>query len=123
VFRLGGASEHISLEEFFEECWRIAPSRFGWQTKPYPSDKNGDQAIRNLFREEELKDFLNLSPDRGSLRLTAEGVAWVRDHLDKLDELADKRAPSTKRSQRHLVDLEKSAIGQALLREDDPMIS
>jgi hypothetical protein len=108
VFRLGGASEHISLEEFFEECWRIAPSRFGWQTKPYPSDKNGDQAIRNLFREEELKDFLNLSPDRGSLRLTAEGVAWVRDHLDKLDDL---------------VDLEKSAIGQALLREDDPMIS
>ena len=119
LFRLGGASEHVSLEDLFEECWRIAPSRFGWQTKPYPSDKNGDQAIRHLSKEEELKDFLNLSPDRGSVRLTAEGVAWVRDNLKKFENLAEKRAPSTKRSQRHLIDLERSAIGQALLRDDD----
>ena len=94
LFRLGGGGDQVGLEALFEECWKVAPSRFGWNTKPYPSDKSGDQALRAILRDDDLRGLVNLSPDRGSARLTAEGVAWVREHQKKLDQLAEKRAPS-----------------------------
>jgi hypothetical protein len=118
LWRLGGGGDYVPIEELYEECWRVAPSRFGWRTKPHPSDKAGDQAMRDVQKARETKGFLLLSGDRESVRLSADGVAWVREHLDQLDQLAEQRAPSQKRSQKHLIDLEKSVIGQALLRNE-----
>lgn len=119
LWRLGGGGDYVPIEDLYEECWRVAPSRFGWRTKRHPSDKAGDQAMRDVQKAKETKGFLLLSGDRESVRLSAEGVAWVREHLDQLDELAEQRAPSQKRSQKHLINLEKSAIGQALLRDEE----
>jgi hypothetical protein len=119
LWRLEGGADYVAIEDLFEECWRVAPSRFGWSTKSHPSDKAGDQAMRDVLKSEETKDLLLLSGDRKSVRLSATGVAWVRERLDALDKLAQQRAPSQKRSQRHLVDLERSAIGQALLRGEE----
>lgn len=115
LWRLDGASRYVELEELVEECWRVTPSRFGWRSRPYPSDKAGDQALRNLLKEDELKDLILVSGKR-SLRLSAEGVAWVRQRLSAFERLAARRAPSKRLpSQRHLVELEQSAIGRSLL--------
>jgi hypothetical protein len=118
LWRLGSGGNYIPIEELYEECWRVAPSRFGWRTKRHPSDKAGDQAMRDIQKAKETKSFLLLSGDRESIRLSADGVVWVREHLDQLDQLAEQRAPSQKRSQKHLIDLETSVIGQALLRNE-----
>lgn len=119
LWRIGGAGDYVPIEDLFEECWKVAPSRFGWETKPYPSDKNGDQALRHAMQQADFKDMMLPSTNRESIRLSAAGVAWVRERLEELDKLAEQRAPSQKRSQKHLINLERSSIGQALLRDED----
>lgn len=119
LWRLESGADYVGLEDLFEECWHVAPSRFGWSTKEHPSDKAGDQAMRDILKGSETADLLLMSPDRKSVRLSAKGVVWVRERLEDLDKLAEQRAPSKKLSQRHLVELEGSAIGQVLLRGEE----
>ena len=69
LWRLDGGSRQVEREELFEECWRVAPSRFGWRTRPYPSDKAADQTLRDLARGRHLPaGLVLLSPDRSSAR-------------------------------------------------------
>jgi hypothetical protein len=119
LHRGGGAARQIELEDLFEQCWQLFPSRFGWKRKSYPSDKAADQGLRDLMKAVELRPLLRLSADRSSARLTAEGVSWVRDRLDSFDRLVGAGAPSQSRpSQRHLVELEHSDIAAALIGGD-----
>jgi hypothetical protein len=118
LWRLQAGSGYVALEELVEECWRVAPSRFGWSTRAYPSDKAGDQALRDVLKDQELRDLVLVSGKR-SVRLSAEGVAWVRERLSQFEGLAGQRAPSKRPSQRHLMELEQSSIGHSLLRGDE----
>lgn len=115
LWRLEGGSRFVGLEELFEECWKVAPSRFGWSSRPYPSDNIADHALRDVLRDEELKGLVLVS-DARTVRLSAEGVSWVRDRLHDFDDLAAQRAPSNRASQRHLIELERSLIGRSLLK-------
>jgi hypothetical protein len=118
--RSGGDSGQVELEELFEQCWRLFPSRFGWKAKAYPSDKAGDQALRDATKSNKLKELLRLSADRASVRLTAEGVVWVRERAEAFERLGGAGAPSQSRpSQRHLIELERSPIAQSLLAGED----
>jgi hypothetical protein len=116
LHRRDGAARQVDLEDLYEQCWELFPSRFGWKHKAHPSDKAGDQALRDLMKSERLKSLLRLSADRSSVRLTAEGVSWVRERLESFEQLVGASAPSQSRpSQRHLIELERSEIGQSLL--------
>jgi hypothetical protein len=118
LHRGGGSARQVDLEDLFEHCWRLFPSRFGWKRKSYPSDKAADQGLRDLMKTEELRPLLRMSSDRSSARLTAEGVAWVRERLQSFEALVGEGAPSRSRpSQRHLIDLEQSEIGRSLLAD------
>lgn len=122
--RSGGAARQFDLEDLYEECYRLFPSRFGWKAKAYPSDKAGDQAVRDITKSDRLKDLLRLSRDRRTVRLTAEGVAWVREREEEFESLTVSGAPSQARAaQRHLIDLENSEIARQLLAGDQVDLS
>ena len=41
---------YTDLEDIAVAAYRLSPQRFGWRTKPYPSDKIVVQAIADLER-------------------------------------------------------------------------
>jgi hypothetical protein len=67
---LAGADESFAdVEDIAEQAFKLSPQRFGWRTKPYPSDKTVVQAIADL-EAKHAKD-----------ELTRRGV---RDQADKM---------------------------------------
>lgn len=112
VSHLGGAGQFVDLEEVYEEAWRLAPTRFGWRSKPYPSDYVGDRALRALLRDEDLSKRILVSPNRQALQLTAEGVRWVEENRDRFKRSAEATGARARGrgAQRQLVDLEKSEV-------------
>lgn len=69
----GAGDDYTDIEDIAIEAHRLSPQRFGWRTKPFPSDKIVVQAVADL--EAKHKDNLTL---RGAGKvatrmLTAEG--------------------------------------------------
>ncbi len=116
VYRAGGVGRYVDIEDVFEQAYKVAPSRFGWRSKSYPSDKAADQALRDALKDKrEGKDLILLSPNRQGLQLTAEGVAWVQNRLVEFERLVEDRASAghERASQRYLVALESNGLVQA----------
>jgi hypothetical protein len=71
---LAGAGEDFTdIEDIAVEAHRLSPQRFGWRTKPYPSDKIVVQAVADL--EAKHKDRLTLrgAGNVATRMLTADG--------------------------------------------------
>ncbi len=110
LFRRDGAGQFVDVEDILQECWRLSPSRFGWRTKQFPSDRKGWHALSDL--EAAYPDLMMKTANGLGRQLTAEGVRWVRDRLDVFNELGalKTRAPKTRRpSFRILSELEKQS--------------
>jgi hypothetical protein len=73
VMIAGGGTDFCDIEDIAVAAYRLSPQRFGWRTKPFPSDKLVVQAIADLERTH--KDRLTLrGADKVATRmLTAEG--------------------------------------------------
>jgi len=69
----GAGDEFTDIEDIAAEAFRLSPQRFGWRTKPYPSDKIVVQAVADL--EAKHKDRLTLrGAEKVATRmLTADG--------------------------------------------------
>ena len=121
IWRVGGAGEFVDLEQVYEEAWRIAPTRFGWRSRQYPSDYIADRALRALLRDEKLTRRILVSPNRQALQLSAEGVDWVEQNLSRFDRSAEETGAGARGrgAQRHLVALEKQKLVQAYASGED----
>lgn len=114
LWRMSAIGKYVEIEDIFAELFHIAPSRFSWRTRALPSDKIGDQALRDAKKK--YGDGLILaSKTRAGLQLTAEGVAWVRDRLSEFEAIVEEGAPAgpARPSQRALVALENHPLVQA----------
>jgi hypothetical protein len=116
LYRLQGAGQFVDVEDVYEECWRLSPSRFGWRKHNYPNYKiaaKAQQEIERAHPELTLKTLDGLGR-----QLTDQGMAWVRDRLPELQELeiGKTRAPAVRSaSHRSVVELEKHATVRLFL--------
>lgn len=96
LWRLSAVGKYVEIEDIFQELFTIAPSRFSWRTRKLPSDKIGDQALRDAYKKHG-KGLILASKDRNSLQLTADGVRWVQERLDQFQALVEDGAPPAAR--------------------------
>jgi hypothetical protein len=80
LYELGGATQQVDVEDIFDLCFRIAPSRFGWRRHPeYPHFRNLAQALSDFERDQPKATIRGA---RGHTRqLSAEGAHWVEQRL------------------------------------------
>lgn len=78
---VGAADEFVDVEVIAEKAFELSPQRFGWRTRPYPSDKTVVQAIADLEQK------------FGRDRLTRRGVQ------DQADKVATRRLTSEGRAE------------------------
>jgi len=72
----GAADGFVDIEVIAEKAFELSPQRFGWRTKPYPSDKTVVQAVADLEGK------------HGKDQLTRRGVK------DQADKVATRRLTS-----------------------------
>lgn len=82
---VGASDDFIDIEVIAEKAFELSPQRFGWRTRPYPSDKTVVQAVADL-EQKYRKD-----------RLTRRGVQ------DQADKVATRRLTSEGRTEAHRV--------------------
>lgn len=76
---LAGADDDFAdIEDIAIEAYALSPQRFGWRTKPYPSDKIAVQAIADLEAKHDkdaltLRGFKDRADKVATRRLTAVG--------------------------------------------------
>jgi hypothetical protein len=117
LYRLQGTGRFVDVEDVFEECWKLSPSRFGWRKHAYPNYKVASKAQRDF--ESRHPSLILKTPDGLGRQLSAEGIAWVLGHLDEFEPLArgDSKAPAPRRASHRLVaELERSPVVEAFLR-------
>lgn len=96
LYRMDGAGRFVDIEEIVEECWRLSPTRFGWRSKKYPSDRRGWAAAWAV--EKGRLELQMKTPNGLGRQLTAEGVDWVRQHLSEFHRLAAEETRAPRRS-------------------------
>lgn len=74
----GAADGFVDVEVIAEKAFELSPQRFGWRTKPYPSDKTVVQAIADLegkhAKDEVTRRGVKDQADKvATRRLTPEG--------------------------------------------------
>jgi hypothetical protein len=117
LYRLQGTGRFVDVEDVFEECWKLSPSRFGWRKHSYPNYKVASKAQRDF--ESRHPSLILKTPDGLGRQLSAEGIAWILGHLDEFEPLArgDSKAPAPRRvSHRLVAELERSPVVEAFLR-------
>ncbi len=117
LYRLDGAGRFVDVEDIVEECFRLSPSRFGWRTKAFPSDRKGTHALSDL--ESAHPEFLIKTPNGLGRQLTGDGVQSIRSRLRDFEALGaqETRAPKTRRpSYRMVVELENHSWARAFLQ-------
>ncbi len=116
LYRLDGAGRFVDVEDVVQECWRLSPSRFGWRTLKYPSDRTGWAAAGHV--EAARPELMIKTPNGLGRQLTAAGVEWIRARLPDFEHLASEqtRAPKTRRpSFKLLMELAKHPWAKAFL--------
>lgn len=124
LWRLGAVGRYVEIEDIFQELFKIAPSRFSWRTRALPSDKIGDQALRDAHKKYG-KGLIIASKDRNALQLTAEGVEWVQARQAQFQEVIEEGAPAgpARSSQRALISLENHPLVRAYAAGGDVGVS
>lgn len=86
--RLGGAERYIDIEAVTLEAYRMAPDRFSWRTRrDYPSWERVRTAFVHANQQEQKRAGGSLvvsNTDGSAWKLTAEGVAFVRNHTARI---------------------------------------
>jgi hypothetical protein len=115
VWRADGVGGFADIEKIYETAYKIAPSRFGWRSRPFPSDYSADRALRLVLRSPEFSSLLLVSENRQGLQLTAEGVAWVRENEARFAGATKHAGPGARGQQTHrrMVALERDQIAQS----------
>jgi hypothetical protein len=118
LYRLGGAGRFVDIEDVFIEMWKISPGRFGWRKYPYPHYKIAHTALVDIAKPSGLGlgALLLSTSDRLGRQLTADGVEWVEDRLQQIQDMlgiAIASAPDRRPSQRTLVDLTRTSLFRA----------
>jgi hypothetical protein len=124
LYRLQGAGRFVDVEDVYVECFNLSPSRFGWRKHKYPNYKVASKAQRDF--EGSHPEFIQKTPNGLSRQLTAEGVAWIRGHLESFERLGAgaTRAPKTRRaSHRVVAELLRSDAVQSYLAGETPELS
>lgn len=113
LYRLGGAGVYVDVEDIFMEMWRMAPERFRWRKYEVPNYKIMSKSIVDISQRGQESFLLGSGNTR---QLSAEGVAWVERHSDRLEAVATGRraAPPDRRpGQRVVADLLKQPLVQS----------
>src|SRR3989304_5718523 len=82
LFELGGAGKFIDVENIFYRCYEISPERFGWRRYSYPNYKILYKALVDF--EDKYPTLIIKTPDGLSRQLTAEGVDWINQRIQKM---------------------------------------
>ncbi len=69
----GAGDQFVDVENIGLEAFRLSPQRFGWRTKPYPSDKIVVQTIADLEARHQDRLTLRGADKIATRMLTAEG--------------------------------------------------
>jgi hypothetical protein len=102
--QVGGSVKFVDIEEVALEAFKIAPDRFGWRTrKQFPSWERVRTAFVHANQNQQRKGSPPLvvsDTDGSAWRLTADGVAFVRENAAKTEKLTGrKRARASQSSQ------------------------
>lgn len=123
LFRLGGASRFVDLEDIYVECWHLSPPRFGWRKYDYPNHEFCAAARRDF--EKAHPNLFVRTPDGLSRRLTADGIRWIRARLSALEVFAGGASFSRNRrstSRRLIGQLERTELGRAAIAGHTPKL-
>jgi len=94
LFELGGAGKFIDVENIFYRCYEISPERFGWRRYSYPNYKILYKALVDF--EDKYPTLIIKTPDGLSRQLTAEGVDWINQRIQKISFCQkNRRSPKT----------------------------
>lgn len=109
--QLGGGSEFVDIEDISLRCFKVAPARFGWRTKPeLPDYKKCAKALQEA--EIRRPRMLVKTLDSFGRQLTAEGQRWIEANTKRLSQLlhAGIPVPEPKRrpTSRMLAEIERS---------------
>ncbi len=109
--QLGGSSQFIDVEDVSLECFKIAPARFGWRTKPgLPDYKKCSKALQAA--EARHPKMLVKTRDGFRRQLSAEGQKWIERNGNRLSQILKTGihvpAPRIRPNSRMLAEIERS---------------
>lgn len=88
LHELGGAERFVDIEEIAYRLFELAPTRFGWRTREFPSWERARTALVHANQEARRRGKPPLAisnKDGEAWRLTADGVSVAREYAgDKL---------------------------------------
>lgn len=98
LFLLGGAERRVDVEEIYQKCFELSPSRFSWRTR---SDLPDSKKLSKAMVEAEVKKpSLILKYDVHTRGLSSEGLTWIQSNQERLEELyGGKFVPPSKTNQ------------------------
>jgi hypothetical protein len=92
LFRLGGSSQDVDVEDVTIEAFRLAPSLFSWRRHPeLPSIEAVRIGFRNL--EKAHRAHYVISSKGHERMLTAQGIKRAQDVAELLDRRGDSPSP------------------------------
>ena len=87
LFELGGVGQYIDVEDVFFKCYELSPERFGWRKYQYPNYKILYQSLIDF--EIKLPELIIKTSDGLSRQLSAEGVEWLNNNMEKFKDFLD----------------------------------
>ena len=121
LYRCGGASHFVDVEDVFEKCFELAPERFSWRTREIPDSNRAAHALRDA--EAKYVGLLLKTADGLKRRLTVEGQKWIETRrtrfLDALESSRLVREPRTRPKARLLASVECSNLFRAWQSADE----
>ena len=112
LFRLGGQTDFVDVEDIYIRCFDLAPRRFSWRTKEIPDLKKCAKALRDT--EAMQPPLLVKTEDSYCRKLTVEGQQWIEDNTPRLttglegDRIVQE--PKSRPNSRLLAPIEKSDL-------------
>ena len=111
LHQLEGDSQFVDIEEVSLQCFKLAPARFAWRTRPdLPDYKKCAKALQEA--EAKRPRMLVKTGDSFGRQLTAEGQRWIRANAKRLSDVFQTEAPvpepRRRPTARMLADIERS---------------
>jgi hypothetical protein len=111
LYQLGGSSQFVDIEDVSLLCFKIAPARFGWRTKPdLPDYKKCAKALQEA--EARRPRMLVKTGDSFGRQLTAAGQRWIEANTKHLSQVLQTGVPvaepKRRPTSRMLAEIERS---------------